>query len=158
MQAAEILNDVFPLNPKTSRESLSAVRHTTRFMGRWQILGRQPLILCDSAHNEAGIRLVAEKLKQTPCDQLHIVLGMLADKEIDAMLADFPIEAHYYFARPNIPRGLDASRLRDKAAALGLQGRKYRSIPNALRAAKRRASAKDLIFVGGSTFVAAEVI
>lgn len=158
LQATEILKDVFPLHLEASRKGLSAVRQTTRFMGRWQILSRQPLILCDSAHNEAGMRLLTEKLKQTPCDQLHIVLGMLADKNIDKMLAGFPMEARYYFARPHISRGLDAGRLRAKAAALGLQGKKYSSIRNALRAAKRRASVKDLIFVGGSTFVAAEVI
>ena len=127
-------------------------------MGRWQIIGNEPLILCDSAHNEGGLTLVMEQIQQLKKEQLHIVIGMVNDKSIDKMLAFFPKEAKYYFAKANIPRGLDAKILQERAKGLNLHGRTYSSVKNALRAAKRNADKKDMIYVGGSTFVVAEVI
>ncbi len=141
-----------------TKEGLSRVRTLTRFIGRWQIIGREPLILCDSAHNSGGLELVMQRLREMKYEQLHIVLGTVNDKEVEKVLSFFPKEARYYFAKADIPRGLDAGILQEKAAAFGLNGRKYTSVKNALRAAKRKATSNDLIFVGGSIFVVAEVL
>jgi len=151
-------------------EALSRLRTLTRFMGRWQVIGHSPTVLCDSAHNEAGIRLAFEKINayrrpNNPTTQqpnnsaaLHIVTGFVNDKDVDNILRLFPTEARYYFAKANIPRGLDAAALREQAAACGLRGRAYVSVKNALRAAQRGARPDDLVVVIGSVFVVAEVL
>lgn len=147
-------------------KGLKNLRSLTRFMGRWQMIGENPSILCDSAHNEAGLRLVFEKIGSMVftdgvndvLPMLHIVTGFVNDKDVDKALRFFPQEARYYFAKANIPRGLDAGLLREKAAGFGLQGRAYRSVRNALKAAKRHAAPDDLILVVGSIFVVGEVL
>jgi dihydrofolate synthase / folylpolyglutamate synthase len=142
------------------RFALAHLRELTRFQGRWQLIGQNPTILCDSAHNEAGIRTVFYNIDPfLPKEaQLHLVTGFVNDKDIDKILALFPTYARYYFAKANIPRGLDAEMLRQQAAKQGLQGRAYSSVRNALKAAKRAAKTNDLILVIGSIFVVGEVI
>ena len=127
-------------------------------MGRWQVIAQRPTVLVDSAHNEGGLAFVTRQLQELEYRRLHVVLGAVNDKDIGKMLAMLPTGARYYFARPDIPRGLDAKILQEQAAAHGLHGRTYSSVRNALRAARRHAAAEDLIYVGGSTFVVAEVI
>lgn len=145
------------------KDGLKNLRSLTRFMGRWQILGENPTILCDSAHNEAGLRLAFEAiqkhLKQTDhSPQLHIVTGFVNDKDVEKALSLFPAKARYYFAKANIPRGLDANILKAQASEYGLKGRAYRSVLNAFKAAKRGAAPQDLILVIGSIFVVGEVL
>ncbi|GJM32859.1 MAG: folylpolyglutamate synthase [Saprospiraceae bacterium] len=140
------------------KTGLSQVRSLTRFIGRWQVIGHKPMILCDSAHNVGGLEVVMQRLKEMSYQQLHIVLGTVNDKEVEKVFPLFPADARYYFAKADIPRGLDAQVLREKASPFGLNGRAYTSVKNALRAAKRQAGGKDLIFVGGSIFVVAEVL
>ncbi len=130
----------------------------TNIMGRWQMIGQEPRILCDSAHNEAGLKLAFERIQQMSFDRLHIVTGFVNDKDIGKGLALYPPLARYYFAKANIPRGLEATILKEKAASIGLEGRAYSSVPNALKAAKRAAKPNDLIVVIGSIFVIAEVL
>ena len=132
-------------------------------MGRWQVIGQHPTVLCDSAHNEAGIRLAFEAIHTylASAEQkvsLHVVTGFVNDKDVDKALGLFPTSARYYFAKANIPRGLDAEVLRQKAGEHGLQGRTYTSVRNALRAARRAAAPEDLVVVIGSIFVVAEVL
>jgi len=143
--------------------NFSRLRSLTRFMGRWQVIGQHPTVLCDSAHNEAGIRLVFEAINTylSSADQqvnLHVVTGFVNDKDVDKALELFPAAARYYFAKADIPRGLDAQVLREKAAVHGLNGRVYTSVRNALRAARRAAAPEDLVVVIGSIFVVAEVL
>jgi len=143
--------------------NFSRLRSLTRFMGRWQVIGQHPTVLCDSAHNEAGIRLVFEAIHTylSSADQqvnLHVVTGFVNDKDVDKALELFPAAARYYFAKADIPRGLDAQVLREKAAVHGLNGRVYTSVRNALRAARRAAAPEDLVVVIGSIFVVAEVL
>lgn len=130
----------------------------TRFIGRWQIIHQQPLVLCDSAHNEGGLKLAMAQLKALTFKRLHFVVGMVRDKDISKMLRLLPTEATYYFCKANIPRGMEAEILQEQAKALGLNGKAYPSVKRALAAAKRSAKFEDLIYVGGSTFVVAEVI
>ena len=145
-------------NPlKTQNPTLNVVERT-RFMGRWQVIGKEPTVLCDSAHNEAGLRMLWAQLAGQPFRRVHVVLGFVNDKAVEPALALFPRTARYYFAKANIPRGMEATLLRDKAAALGLHGRAYTSVKNALRAARRAAAPDDLVVVTGSIFVVAEVV
>jgi dihydrofolate synthase / folylpolyglutamate synthase len=130
----------------------------TNFIGRWQVIGREPTILCDSAHNEGGLTLAMSQLKSLAFNKLHIILGVVKDKDITKMLKLLPADATYYFAKANIPRGLDAEILRGTAKGVGRNGKAYTSVRRALAAAKRRAKRDDLIYVGGSIFVLAEVI
>ena len=152
------LPNVDPIDFKTIKKGFNNLKTISNFIGRWQIIDTKPTILCDSAHNEGGLKIVIEQLSNMSFKKLHIVIGMVNDKSLDKVLKLFPKEASYYFAKANIPRGLDATILQEKAAIFGLKGRAYSSVKNALKAARRQAVEKDLIYVGGSTFVVAEVI
>ncbi len=140
------------------KEGFEHLKLKTQFIGRWQIINREPMVLCDSAHNEGGLRLAMNQLKELTFNQLHIVLGMVKDKDISKMLSLLPTEATYYFCKANIPRGLPAEDLKTIAFAKGLNGKAYSSVKRALGAAKRRAKPDDLIYVGGSIYVVAEVL
>ncbi len=130
----------------------------TAYQGRWQWIGQNPDILCDSAHNEAALQAVLSALRQMEYKQLHIVLGMVFDKDSNRVLPLFPKDAQYYFCKPNVPRGLDALKLKKLAEKYQLHGNSYPSVKAALQAAKNKAQKEDLVFVGGSTFVVAEVV
>ncbi len=162
LQALEVIEEKKllprPLRPAALIEGLGALKELTTFMGRWQLLGSSPTVLCDSAHNIGGLDLAMAHLQRLEYGELHIVLGMVNDKPPQSILRLFPKKARYYFAKADIPRGLDAKALKAAGAKLGLQGRAYTSVKNALRAAKRRAGTEDLIYVGGSIFVVGEVV
>lgn len=130
----------------------------THLMGRWQLLGTKPFIIADTGHNQAGIELISRQLASMKYQQLHIVLGVVNDKDLQHILPLLPQKATYYFCKADIPRGLDAHILQSEAAKYHLKGEVYTSIAQALKTAKQHASKKDLIFVGGSTFTVAEVI
>lgn len=158
LQALELLDSHFPIKKSKVSKAFTNLKSLTNFKGRWQLLQKDPIVLCDSAHNEGGLKLAINQLNSLKFKQLHLVLGMVNDKSIEKMLNFFPKDAKYYFCRPDIPRGLDVNILHEKANELGLSGKAYSSVRNALKAAKRNAGKKDLIYVGGSTFVVAEVI
>ena len=146
------------LNWENVKHGLANLTQFTRFMGRWQIIGQEPLIICDSGHNEGGLRQTMQQLDVTPFNHLHIIMGVVNDKSLDKVLPHFPKGASYYFAKADIPRGLPAKELKAQAESFGLKGRAYSSVKNAFRAAKRKAQPTDVIFVGGSIFVVAESI
>lgn len=160
LQAVDTLSETGFLQGKDSlvRDGLNRLKPLTGFMGRWQILGRAPLIIADSAHNEAGLKWAFSQLAGYAYQQLHIVTGFVNDKDIERVLPLLPTQAVYYFAKANIPRGLDAESLKQLASNYNLKGKAYTSVRNALRAAKRHASPDDLILVTGSVFVVAEVL
>lgn len=133
------------------------VKHTG-LLGRWQVLENKPKVVCDTAHNKEGLTLVLNQIQQEEYDTLHIVLGFVKDKDLDLFLTLFPKNANYYFCKPNIQRGLDSNVLQKVAASFGLKGEDYTSVASALSAAKKIAISKDLIFIGGSNFVVAEVV
>lgn len=131
----------------------------TGLLGRWQCIGNRPLIICDTAHNKEGIAPILIQLESiSKGRKLHIVWGMVSDKDHAPILQMLPQNATYYFCRPDIPRGLDADELIKRAASHGLTGSDYDSVVHALDAARTNAGAEDVIFVGGSTFVVAEVV
>jgi len=158
LQAIEWLHPKQPVSEIQLRTGLRELRERTRFIGRWQVLGKAPLILCDSAHNEAGIKLAMEELEKLKYGKLHIVYGMVNDKDPKKVLQLLPRKARYYFAKPDIPRGLDVEKLADTAGEAGLRGKPFPSVAKALKAAKEEATPTDLIYVGGSIFVVAEVV
>ncbi len=146
------------LNEKSIQSGIKNCIHNTELMGRWQILQTGPLCIADTGHNKAGIMHICEQLNQLSYDKLHFVISMVNDKNITEILSLLPKDAIYYFCKANIPRGLDASLLCLEALSAGLQGKVYRSVKRAFRAAKRNAKPNDLVFVGGSTFTVAEVV
>ena len=139
-------------------DGLSHVRTQTGLQGRWQVLGANPRIVCDTGHNEEGIRQVTQQISQTPYKNLHIVFGTVEDKDPAKVLALLPKDATYYFCQADIPRALNVSTLQMKAGEAGLQGQTYPSVKEAFEAARQAAGPHDFIFIGGSTFVVAEIL
>ncbi|MDP5044218.1 MAG: bifunctional folylpolyglutamate synthase/dihydrofolate synthase [Leeuwenhoekiella sp.] len=160
-KAIEVLNNTtdFKISQVALEIGIKRVVTNTGLLGRWQVLQEfGPKIICDTGHNAEGLMYVTAQLKEEQFNQLHIVLGVVSDKELSTLLPLFPKHAHYYFSKPEGPRGLDESILQEKAAHFDLQGNKYENISEAFKAAKRTSKPDDLIFIGGSTFVVAEVI
>ncbi len=159
LQACRILQEKgWSVPEQAIYRGLDEVVEITGIQGRWQQIGSRPVILCDSAHNEDGIRAVANQLKNTPCKRLHVVFGIVKDKETEKILRWLPGEGIYYFTRADIPRAMDEKVLTDTAIKAGLQGASYPTVREALNAARKNAGDEDLIFVGGSTFVVAEIL
>jgi dihydrofolate synthase / folylpolyglutamate synthase len=131
---------------------------STGLLGRWQILSRKPLIVCDTGHNEDGMREVVKQIALTKYNKLHIVFGMVRDKEISTVLASLPKNAVFYFTKAGTPRALNKVELKEKAEKFGLKGNSYPNVEEAFLNAKKTAKEDDMIFVGGSTFVVAEVL
>ncbi len=139
-------------------KGLRNVVKNTGLKGRWQLLGTRPMVVCDTAHNAEGLSLVIDQILQQKFEGLHFVLGFVKEKKLEGVMPLLPKNAIYYFCRPKIARGLDEKVLKQNAEGYGLHGKAYSSVRKALGAAKRNASAKDFIFVGGSNFVVAEVV
>jgi dihydrofolate synthase/folylpolyglutamate synthase len=134
------------------------IHKNTGFAGRWQIKGQNPLIIFDTGHNADGLRITMKQLLALQFEKLHMVIGMVNDKNTEEVFSLMPANAVYYFCKADIPRGLPAGELQERAAAAGLQGSSYPSVQKAFEAAKAAAAKDDVIFVGGSTFVVAEVL
>jgi dihydrofolate synthase/folylpolyglutamate synthase len=159
LQTIDVLNEKnWNLSEDNIRCGLENCVDNTGLMGRWQIIGHNPLTICDTGHNPAGIKLVVEQIKQTPYRELHMIIGLVNDKDQDEVLSLLPADARYYFTKASIPRATQPEELAEKAAKFRLQGNSYQTVPQALFAAKDNAGKNDLIFIGGSTFVVAEVL
>ena len=139
------------------RQGLREVTRLTGLRGRWSIIGQHPLVVADTGHNEAGLRLVLAQLARVPHRHLHMVIGTVNDKDVTKVLALLPRAATYYFCQADIPRALPADELAALATTQGLTGRAYGPVSVAVAAARAAASPADVVFIGGSTFVVAEV-
>ena len=148
----------FVISEKSIRKGFANVSQLTGLQGRWQIISKKPLTIVDTGHNEAGIIEVLNQLKRTPHKHLHIVLGMVNDKDPSLILKHFPKKATYYFCKANLPRSMDEAALKQLGSTFNLKGECYNSVRKALKTAQTKAKRGDLVFVGGSTFVVAEVI
>jgi dihydrofolate synthase/folylpolyglutamate synthase len=162
LESVAILNKYEGLSRKIMlppiQKGLLHLRELTRFIGRWQVVQEQPLVILDSAHNIGGMTYAVEQLEKIPHRQLHFVLGMVKDKDIHKVLKILPAAARYYFAKADIPRGLEAQVLADRAAEYGLKGEVFSSVTKAYESALQEAGEEDLVFVGGSIYVVAEVV
>lgn len=158
-QAVERLQGEFHIRKKDAEQALCRVKKLTGLAGRWHILQKKPLVICDTAHNPAGIKFILDQIRETPHRHLHFVLGMVNDKDVGGILSMLPRKnTSYYFCKADIPRGLEAFELQKQAQSFQLNGQVYKSVLAALRSAKKHAGDKDLVFVGGSTFTVAEAV
>ena len=146
------------ISEKDVSNGLSKVRTNTGLRGRWDVLQANPKVICDTAHNKEGLKYVLDQLKEEKFEKLHIVFGVVRDKDLGSILPLFPKKATYYFCRPNIPRGLDQFELQNLCISSGLLGDSYDSVKAAFDSALQNSTNDDLIFIGGSNFVVAEVL
>lgn len=153
----QMRNQGWIISEEALMKGLSEVETLTGLKGRWQILGENPTIIADTGHNEPGIREILSQLETYKFKQLWMVIGMVQDKDISKILALLPKEANYVFCQADIPRALAANLLGEKAASFGLKVEIIPNVNEALAFARKNAGADDLIFVGGSTFVVAEI-
>jgi dihydrofolate synthase/folylpolyglutamate synthase len=160
LQTIKILQKVAPITitEENIRKGFLNVITNTGLMGRWQVVKESPKVICDTAHNKHGLTVVLNQLSKEHFDTLHMVLGFVADKAIDDILPLFPENAIYYFSKPQNQRGLDSQILMHKASQFGLNGKAYLSISEAYHSALAQAHKNDLVYVGGSTFVVAEIL
>ena len=159
VQTISILNSqrTFKISEANIKSGLLKVVKNTGLEGRWQQLGEFPKIICDTAHNKNGLEIVMKQIQKEKFDTLHIVLGVVNDKDLDEILPLFPSDAIYYFCKPNIPRGLDAAILQEEARKNHLLGDTHPSVADAYNKALQTATISDFIYIGGSTFVVAEI-
>ena len=158
LQTIQLLQSEFKIEDEHIKLGLQQVIQNTGLLGRWQILHKKPLVVCDTAHNSHGLKIVLKQIQKHHFDTLHIVLGVVNDKDLDSILPLFPKKAKYYFCKPNVPRGLDAKILQAKALDFGLKGEVYNSVTDAYKEVLNIANEADFIFIGGSTFVVAEIV
>ena len=158
LEAVRILKSQgWQLEHEAVHHALEHVRRLTGLHGRWEVIRENPTVALDVAHNEDGIRQLVRQIELTDHETLHIVIGMVKDKEIYKVLDLLPRQAHYYFTRAQIPRALPEDQLAEQAGMQGLQGRAYPTVMEAVHAATAHARAKDLVVVCGSVFVVGEV-
>ena len=159
LSAIRVLQDIgYNIKETHVREGFSSVCSLTGLMGRWQKIQDQPLMICDTGHNKGGIQYIVEQISNQNYRQLHIVMGMVNDKDISGVLAMLPKEATYYFTKASVNRALSEKEIQNLAGKAGLQGETYPSVKEAVEAAKNNAHAEDFIFIGGSTFIVADLL
>ncbi|MBC7749939.1 MAG: bifunctional folylpolyglutamate synthase/dihydrofolate synthase [Methylotenera sp.] len=160
LQTITVLNsqNEFKITPENVKSGLLNVVKNTGLRGRWQRLNEFPKVICDTAHNKNGLEIVLKQIQKQDFDTLHIVLGVVNDKDLDEILPLFPKKAIYYFCKPNIPRGLDPQILKQKAAHFDCKGEVYISVSEAYQKAIENATKSDFVYIGGSTFVVAEIL
>lgn len=156
--ALDIIKDRFDISSSDIETGIANVIRFTHLMGRWQILGKAPLVVADTGHNVSGIKEVVMQIRECNYNKLHFVLGMVNDKDIDNVLCLLPQNCEYYFCKADMPRGLDANILAEKAFQQGLRGKVYDSVRHAYQSALNAAYTDDMVFVGGSNFIVAEVL
>lgn len=158
LKSIEILRKLdLKISETAIRKGLENVVKNTGLKGRWQIVREDPKVICDTAHNKEGLEIVLTQLKREKAENYFFVLGFVKEKNLDEVLALFPKKARYFFCKPDIPRGMDEHELQKKALERGINGQIYPSVKTAYQAALKVASKNDVIYVGGSTFVVAEM-
>jgi dihydrofolate synthase/folylpolyglutamate synthase len=157
-QVFNVMKGIIQVEERIILDGIRRVKANTRLMGRWQILGRSPLVICDTGHNKEGLTYVLGQIARINKKKIHIVLGFVSDKDRDELLPLFPVSAVYYFTRASVPRALDEEFLMAEAARWNLKGTCYPDVNSALVSALSRASGDDLIFIGGSTFIVADAL
>ncbi len=148
----------YNISEENIKKGLLNVVKNTGLLGRWQVLNSKPKVVCDTGHNREGLQYVMRQLLNEKFEQLHIVFGVVNDKDLNSITDLLPKKATYYFCKPDIPRGLDANKLKSTFDKLNLKGKAYDSVKEAYKEALKHANSNDFVFVGGSTFVVAEVI
>jgi len=153
-----LLTKGFQISSENIQRGLNSVVNNTGLQGRWQQLQDNPKVICDTAHNKEGLTYVIAQLRKEKYTKLHIVLGFVNDKKLEDVLPLFPKEAKYYFCKPDVPRGLNEITLLQEATHFHLEGSAYSTVKEAYQVALTNAKDDDLIFIGGSTFVVADIL
>jgi dihydrofolate synthase / folylpolyglutamate synthase len=152
------LGAIFNINLKVIAKNFLLLSEEVKYMGRWQIVSKSPIVIMDSAHNEAGIKLAMKALIEHKAAKIHFVLGFVKDKSLKEVLKLFPHDSEYYFVKADIPRGLDAELLKQQCDSFGLTGQSYASVKKGYKAALKNCKKNELIYVGGSIFVTSELL
>lgn len=158
VQTLAVLQNDYNISEEQIKKGFLNVIKNTGLQGRWQQLKEQPKVICDTAHNSQGLKIVLNQIQKEAFNVLHIVLGVVNDKDLEDILPLFPKKAIYYFCKPDSLRGLEAEILKEKAMPFNLNGISYNSVSDAYEAAKNNAEKNDFIFIGGSNFVVSEVL
>lgn len=158
VQIFRVLMKMFSLEEKSLVDGIGRVVNNTNLMGRWQIIDRNPMVVCDTGHNREGLEYAIKQLDTIPKKKLRIVLGFVNDKDLSTVLPLFPSDASYYFTKASVPRALDEKVLFEEASRFLLQGTFHPDVRSAINAAKMEASSDDLIFIGGSTFIVGDAL
>lgn len=148
----------YKISDKNVKQGFLHVCENTGLLGRWQRLNENPLIICDTGHNVGGMQYITEQLKATPHRELHIIIGMVSDKDITTVLSMLPKEAHYYFTQASVKRAMPAKQFAIKARNAGLHGEEYQNVATAYEAALKNLKKGDLLFIGGSSFIVADML
>lgn len=157
-QTFQFLKSLFKVNDEHILKGIRNTVKNTGLQGRWQIIGCDPLVICDTGHNKEGIEYAVSQLAKIPCRRLHFVIGFVNDKDLGSVLPLFPAEADYYFAKASVQRALDSEILMNEALKYNLKGMAFQDVKSALKKALSCSSPEDVIFIGGSTFIVAEVV
>jgi len=158
VQTIEVLKPHFNISEENVRNGLMNVVGNTGLLGRWQQIHSNPKVICDTAHNSHGLKIVLNQISNESFEHLFFVLGVVNDKDLEDILPLFPKTANYFFCRPNISRGLDEKILQQKAKDFGLNGKVCDSVSEAYAFALQAAGENDFVYIGGSTFVVAEIV
>jgi dihydrofolate synthase/folylpolyglutamate synthase len=157
-QVFKVLSERLKVSRENILDGIRKVSVNTGLAGRWQIIGHNPLIICDTGHNKEGIEYVLNQLKRIPKTSLRMIIGFVNDKDLSSILPLFPHDAVYYFTKASVPRALDENILHGKALGAGLTGEKYPDVKSAMKAALDSSLESDVIFIGGSTFVVGDAL
>lgn len=157
-KSLEVLKKDYNLTDQVIQNGISKYKENTGLNGRWQVIQQKPKVICDTGHNLAGIQLIVDEIKTANFKQLHIVFGMVNDKDVENILRLLPKTAFYYFCEPSISRALSSEIIFNNASEIGLQSQRFITVREAYQAALTIAQAEDLVFVGGSTFVVADLL
>ncbi len=158
LAAFDFLQKDLAISKESIRAGIAHVKKNTSLCGRWEILGKNPMLVCDISHNPVAIQYMLEQLNYHTYKKLHIVFGMSEDKSIDEVLSLMPAQATYYFAKPDVPRGMDADKLMQNALKYNLKGGSYLNVEAALKAAQCNATKDDFLLITGSAFVVADAL
>ncbi|MFC2118370.1 bifunctional folylpolyglutamate synthase/dihydrofolate synthase [Bacteroidota bacterium] len=159
LQAMDVLKQSgLNISPKNIYTGLANIKTLTGIKGRWEIIDFEPLIICDIAHNKEGLKIVIDQIMQTEYKNLHMVIGMVNDKDINQILKLLPVNAKYYFTKASIPRSLDEKKLKEQSSSYQLKGDYFPDVITAYNSARNNAEENDLIFIGGSTFVVSDFL
>src|SRR6185503_647116 len=158
LEACSVLKELkYDIDEKSIRDGLQKTKKLTGLHGRWEVIHEHPTIVLDVGHNEDGMKQITQQLELTTYHELHIIIGLVKDKEVEKVLSLLPHSAHYYFTQAQIPRALAADVLKSKSKSQNLEGEVYPDVNTAIKAAKANAHKDDLILVCGSVFLVGEV-
>ena len=159
LAAIKVLNRLgYNIGTDAVKEGVSNVCELTGLMGRWQTLSNNPLTICDTGHNVGGMQYITKQLQETPHERLHIIIGMVNDKDVNTVLSLLPKNAIYYFTQASVKRAMPAEDFCKIAEKHHLHGSCYKNVEQAYHSAKQNAEKNDIIFIGGSTFIVADML